>query len=106
MPARWADEGPKRERPCKSERMGESEDSLRSVMVATSSSCEGKCQPEGWLPPTGRSVGYRSEGPMVFRPRGRCRLQEPMTMPAARAEDQSRKGKAARADQKDAWAVQ
>jgi hypothetical protein len=98
MPARWADEAPERERPCKSEYMGESEYmGIRSVMVATATSCEGKCQPEGWLPPTGRvggvsvrrTDGYPTQGSMParraddllavrvsgFRPKGRCRLE-------------------------------
>jgi hypothetical protein len=81
-------EGPmrclERERPCKSERMGESEESRRSVMVATATSCEGKCQPEGWLPPTGRvggvSVrridGFPTQGSMPARRDDDCAGRE------------------------------
>jgi hypothetical protein len=57
-------------------------------------------------------VGYRLEEPMVIRPNGRCRPQG--SKPIKRTDRcrpdgpmrVSRKGKAARADQKDAWAVQ
>jgi hypothetical protein len=57
VPAARAKDNPERERPCKSERVGGSEERMRRVMIATATSCEGKCQPEGWLPPTGRVSG-------------------------------------------------
>jgi hypothetical protein len=64
---------PERERPCKSE------ESIRSVMVATATSYEGKCQPEGWLPPTGRVGGVSVRRTDGFPTQG--------SMPARRADD-------------------
>jgi hypothetical protein len=42
---------PKRERPCKSKRMGGLEERIRSVMIATTTRCEGKVSTGGLAAP-------------------------------------------------------